>query len=110
MSPGAVGPVEARPVLSSAHRGPAAELVALLDAAHARLHAERRGLALGEQAVASIAEEPFDDPRTTDAMTIFELAGALGVRPIGPLKELMPQFREARRWGAVGTALDPRAG
>jgi hypothetical protein len=61
-SPGAVGPVEARSILSSAHRGPAAELVALLDAAHARLHAERRALALAEQAVASIAEEPFDDP------------------------------------------------
>src|SRR3954462_5067670 len=81
MSPGAVGPVEARTILRSAHRGAAAELVALLDAAHARLHAERRALALAQQAVASIAEEPIDDPRPTDAMTITELAGALGVRP-----------------------------
>jgi hypothetical protein len=65
-------------------------------------------MALAEQAVASIAEEPFDDPRTTDAMTITELAGALGVRPIGPLKELMPQFREARRWEELRTTLAAR--
>jgi hypothetical protein len=41
-------------------------------------------------------------------MTITELAGALGVRPIGPLKELMPQLREARRWEELRTTLAAR--
>jgi DNA-binding transcriptional MerR regulator len=70
----AVGPVDAKAIMRSA------DLLALLDAAHARLHTERRDLALARDAVRAIAAEPIDEPRPADAMTISELADALGVR------------------------------
>jgi DNA-binding transcriptional MerR regulator len=77
----AVGPVEARRMMRAVHRYPASDLLELLNAAHARLHAERLELAAAKEAVAAISAEPIEDPRPSDWMSISELAGALGVRP-----------------------------
>lgn len=77
----AVDPVPARRIMRAVHDSPAATLYALLDAAHARLHAEREGLWLAKQAAQAITNEQLDDPRPADSMTISELADALGVRP-----------------------------
>jgi len=74
------GPVEARRLMRAAHADPQSELPALLDAAHARLHTERRDVALAREAAEAIAAEPIEEPRPSDAMTVSELAGALGVR------------------------------
>lgn len=73
------GPVEAKKIMRAAHTS--ANVLALLDAAHARLHTERRELALAREAAEAIAAEPLDDVRPSDAMSISELATALGVRP-----------------------------
>jgi DNA-binding transcriptional MerR regulator len=94
-----VGPVEAKSVMRAAHRYPDSDLLAMLDAAHARLAAERRDLALATAAVRAIATEPIEDPRPADAMTISELAGALGVRP-----------STLRHWDAEGLVVPGRAG
>ncbi len=75
-----VGPIEAKTILRTALRSPVSDLLGLLDAAHARFHTERRDVALAQDAVAAISTEPIHDSRTADAMTISELAGALGVR------------------------------
>jgi len=75
-----VGPVEAKTMMRAAHRSPMPDLLAMVDAAHARLHIERRDVDLARQAVAAISAEQIDDPRPTDAMTISALAAALGVR------------------------------
>ncbi|MFJ1460739.1 MerR family transcriptional regulator [Nocardia sp. N2S4-5] len=85
------GPVEAKEIVRAAHRRPVTGMLALLDAAHARLDRERRDLALAAAAVRAIAEEPLADTRPSDAMTISELAGALGVRP-----------STLRHWESVG--------
>ncbi|HEX6359826.1 MerR family transcriptional regulator [Actinophytocola sp.] len=77
----AAGPVEAKRIVRAAHAYPASDLLALLDAAHARLDTERRELALAREAAEAIAAEPIDDVRPTDTMTITELADALGIRP-----------------------------
>lgn len=75
------GPVDGKNIVRAAHAHPAPGLFALLDAAHARLDKERRDLELAKEAVQSITLEPIDDARPSDAMTISELADALGVRP-----------------------------
>lgn len=75
------GPVEAKKMVRAAHRFPSSPVLALLDAAHARLDAERTGLRRAEAAAQVIAGEPIDDVRTSDAMSVSELAAALGVRP-----------------------------
>ncbi|WP_226961568.1 MULTISPECIES: MerR family transcriptional regulator [Streptomyces] len=75
------GPVEAKEILRACHLGPAARALALLDAVHARLDAERAELRLAREAALAIADEPIDDVRATDAMSVSELATALGVRP-----------------------------
>ncbi|MDP9793824.1 DNA-binding transcriptional MerR regulator [Catenuloplanes nepalensis] len=75
-----VGPAEARVIVRAAHRPPPAHLLELLDAAHARLDAERRNLRTAQEAARSISAEPILDVRADDAMTISELAAALGVR------------------------------
>ncbi|MGH3729531.1 MAG: MerR family transcriptional regulator [Micromonosporaceae bacterium] len=75
-----VGPVEAKRIMRAAHRYPASDLLDLLDAGHARLHAERRGLALAREATGAIAAESIDAPRPSDSMGVSELADALGVR------------------------------
>lgn len=76
----AVGPVEARLLVGDAHRDESA-MLARLDAAHARLHQERRELALARQAIGSISAEPLVDVEPTDSMSVGELAIALGLRP-----------------------------
>lgn len=75
------GPVEAKLIVRTAHARPLSDLLALLDAAHARLDNERRDVRLARQAAAAISGEPIDDVRPSDAMSISELAAALGVRP-----------------------------
>ncbi len=76
-----VGPGEASRLLRAAHDPDPGDVLALLDAAHARLHAERRDLALARAAAAAITAEPMAPPRPTDSMGVAELAAALGVRP-----------------------------
>ena len=56
-------------------------MLARLDAAHARLHQERRELELARQALRSIRNEPMADIQPADSMSVGELALALGVRP-----------------------------
>ncbi|TFV67911.1 UNVERIFIED_ORG: MerR family transcriptional regulator [Bacillus sp. AZ43] len=92
----AVGPVEARTMMRAAYRSPT-ELLHRLDEAHAALHAQRRDLALAVAAAGSIAAERIDDPRPADAMTISELAGALGLRP-----------STLRHWDAEGLVVPQR--
>jgi len=75
------GPVEAKRIVRSVHTCPAATTVALLDAAHARLHAERTELALAKEAADVISTEPIDDVQASDWMGVSELAVALGLRP-----------------------------
>ena len=75
----AVGPVDAKRIMRAAHRA-APDVLELVDEAHARIHRERQDLRLAQQAVAAIADEPVDDARPSDSMTITELARALGIR------------------------------
>ncbi len=77
----AVGPVGAKQIMRAAHREPGSQVLALLDAAHARLHTERQELALAMRAAEAIAAEPVGQVRPSDSMSISELAGALGLRP-----------------------------
>ncbi|MFG3497371.1 MerR family transcriptional regulator [Streptomyces sp. NPDC047928] len=75
------GPVEARNIMRAAHAHPAPGLFARVDAAHARLAEERRGLEQAREAARAIVAEPLADTRPSDAMSVSELADALGVRP-----------------------------
>ncbi|SUA43017.1 zinc-responsive transcriptional regulator [Nocardia africana] len=93
----AVGPAEAKVVLRAAHSGQ--HVPALLDAAHARLDAQRRELRLAQRAAEAIAEEPIGDARSADSMTVSELAEALGVRASA-----------LRHWDAEGLVVPGRAG
>ncbi|MFI9580358.1 MerR family transcriptional regulator [Streptomyces sp. NPDC052236] len=92
------GPVEAKRIMRAAHAHPSSDLLALLDAAHARLDTERRELRLAKEAAATISEEPIDEVRPSDAMSISELAVALGVRP-----------STLRHWDAEGLVVPRRA-
>lgn len=74
------GPVEARRIMRAAHVLPISGMLALLDAAHARLDQERRDLEFAKTAARVIADEPIADVRRSDDMSISELANALGVR------------------------------
>lgn len=75
-----VGPIEAKTILRTAQQSSVSDLLSLLDAAHARLHTERRDVSLAQEAVTAISLEPLHDPRAADAMIISEVADALGVR------------------------------
>jgi DNA-binding transcriptional MerR regulator len=75
-----VGPVEAKTIVRAVHERPAARVLALLDAAHARLHTERVQLRQAIEAARAISREPIDDVRPADAMSVSELAAALGLR------------------------------
>ncbi|ONI86268.1 transcriptional regulator [Saccharothrix sp. ALI-22-I] len=92
------GPVEAKRIMNAAHAHPGSGLFALLDAAHARLATERRELELAQEAAATISGEPIDDVRPSDAMSISELAVALGVRT-----------STLRHWDAEGLVVPRRA-
>ncbi|MGW7516341.1 MerR family transcriptional regulator [Streptomyces sp. NPDC054796] len=76
-----VGPVEAKKIVRAFHQSPVSQALALLDAAHARLATERAELRQAREAAHAISGEPVDDVRTSDSMSISELAAALGVRP-----------------------------
>ncbi|KZB82986.1 transcriptional regulator [Amycolatopsis regifaucium] len=76
-----VGPVEAKKIVRAAHREPVGRVLALLDAAHAALDTERAELREAREAVRVISGEPIGDVRGTDAMSVSELATALGLRP-----------------------------
>lgn len=93
----AIGPVAAKEVVRAARTGP--DLPALLDAAHARLDAERREVRSAERAVESIAAEPILAAEPADSMTVAELADALGVRP-----------STLRHWDAEGLVVPGRSG
>lgn len=95
----ATGPVEAKTIMRAAHADPRSGLLALLDAAHARLDAERRDLALARDAAEAITAEPIRDVRPSDAMTVSELAAALGVRT-----------STLRHWDAEGLVVPARTG
>ncbi len=91
------GPAEAGRIVRAAHGYPASDLLALLDAAHARLHTERRELGLAREAAEAIAAEPVGDVRPADSMGVSELAAALGVRP-----------STLRHWDAEGLVVPGR--
>jgi DNA-binding transcriptional MerR regulator len=94
-----VGPAPAKVLLQALHRQAPAAFLAQLDDAHATLARERRDLRLARQAVAAIAAEPLTAPRPSDAMTISELADALGTTPAS-----------LRHWEAQGLIAAVRAG
>lgn len=76
----ATGPVEAKRIVRAVHERPIADVLALVDAVHARLDLERAQLSDAKRAAEAISGEPIDDVRPSDAMWISELAMALGVR------------------------------
>jgi len=92
------GPVEAKRIMRAAHRNPASDLLALLDAAHSRLDAERRELKLAKAAADAFAAEPLENARPSDSLSISELAVALGVRP-----------STLRHWDAEGLVVPRRS-
>ncbi len=92
-----VGPVEARRIMRAVHGFPESDPLALLDAAHARLHTERREVALAGEAAGGIAAEPVGDVPPSDAMGVSQLAEALGVRP-----------STLRHWDAEGLVVPRR--
>lgn len=91
------GPVEAKRMLRAVHQGPVSEVLARLDAAHARLDRERTDLALAQEAAEAISAEPVEDVRPSDAMSVSALAAALGVRP-----------STLRHWDAEGLVVPDR--
>ncbi|MFJ4651553.1 MerR family transcriptional regulator [Nocardia sp. NPDC088792] len=93
------GPVEARKIMRAAHTLPGSGMLALLDAAHARLDQERRDLEFATTAARVIADEPIADVRRSDDMSISELANALGVRSSA-----------LRHWDAEGLVVPSRGG
>jgi DNA-binding transcriptional MerR regulator len=92
-----LGPVGAREVLRTVHDGQLERALELLDAAHAGLDAERADLRRAGQAARAISGEPIADVRPSDAMTVSELAAALGVRP-----------STLRHWDAEGLVVPDR--
>jgi DNA-binding transcriptional MerR regulator len=75
------GPTEAKKIVRAAHGSPLSQLLSLLDAAHARLDAERTELRQAEEAARAISSEPIEEVHASDSMSVSELAAALGVRP-----------------------------
>jgi len=92
-----MGPTEAKEVLRAVNAGDISGALARLDAAHADLDRQRRQLAMAKQAAETITLEPITDVRPSDAMTISELAEALGVRP-----------STLRHWDAEGLVVPSR--
>lgn len=92
-----MGPTEAKKLVRAVHRSPLPEVLALLDAAHARLDAERTDLTRAKEAARAISGEPIDDVRASDSMGVSELAAALGVRP-----------STLRHWDAEGVVVADR--
>ncbi|MFE9764335.1 MerR family transcriptional regulator [Streptomyces sp. NPDC005808] len=80
---GAVGPVAARQMFAELRTGTPAEAAAVINAAHVRLAREREEALRAQQALRVIGAEAntTEFEQESDAMTITELAAALGVRP-----------------------------
>ncbi|MEU2282691.1 MerR family transcriptional regulator [Streptomyces sp. NPDC013178] len=87
---GAVGPVAARQMLAELRTAPLAAAASAINAVHVRLARERDETLRAQQALRAIRAEANTGEseqdthafeREDDAMTITELAGALGVRP-----------------------------
>jgi len=80
---GAIGAVAARELLSEVRGQPIAEAAAAITAVHVRLARERDETLRAQSALRAIRAEATvpDRERADDAMTITELAAALGVRP-----------------------------
>ncbi|MFC4124632.1 MerR family transcriptional regulator [Nocardia rhizosphaerae] len=93
-----IGPVAAKELLRLVHAGESGQVLAVLDAAHAGLHTERADLELARTAAEAIAAEAITDVSDEDALSISELAGALGVRP-----------STLRHWDAAGLVVPDRA-
>ncbi|RCK69546.1 MerR family transcriptional regulator [Desertihabitans brevis] len=93
------GPVQAKQLLRAVVSGEPEQALASLDGVHAALHRERQELARAREAVAVIVAEPVEDVRPSDAMSVAELAEALGVRP-----------STLRHWDAEGLVVPGRAG
>ncbi|MFZ2528906.1 MAG: MerR family transcriptional regulator [Rhodococcus sp. (in: high G+C Gram-positive bacteria)] len=94
-----VGPADAKTIVRAAHSYPESNVLALLDAAHTRLDTERRELAFTQAAAATIVTEPIEDVHPADALSIAELAGALGIRT-----------STLRHWDAEGLVVPDRSG
>ncbi|MEU3661437.1 MerR family transcriptional regulator [Streptomyces sp. NPDC032940] len=79
----AVGPVEARRTLAELRTGPIAKAASAVGAVHVRLARERDEALRAQEALRAIRTEADtgEFEHEGDAMTITELAGALGVRP-----------------------------
>ncbi|WP_433545068.1 MerR family transcriptional regulator [Streptomyces sp. CA-294286] len=78
----AMGPVDARRLLVELGAGTLADAAAAVGAVHVRLAREREEVLHAQQALRAIGDETGEDPpeHEGDAMTITELAEALGVR------------------------------
>ena len=77
----AIGPVEARAMLAGLWGMSIADAAALISAVHVRLAAERERLLQAQHALRVIRADPVSETSEyDDAMTITELASALGVR------------------------------
>lgn len=76
----ALGPVEAKRFLRGIRTAARDDTLAVLDAAHARLTAERADLAAARAAAKYIAGEPIASVSAADSLSVGELAIALGVR------------------------------
>ena len=75
------GPDGARRILRAVHEGDVPRALALVDAAHAELHEQRRALRETATALAAVAEQPADAAAAVrPAMRIGEVAAVLGVR------------------------------
>ncbi|MFA1538414.1 hypothetical protein [Actinomadura monticuli] len=72
---------------------------------YARLHAERGEVRLAREAARAISGEPLDDVRASDAMSIPELAAALGVRRV---LQSPPRRRRRTRRPALGDRRERR--
>jgi DNA-binding transcriptional MerR regulator len=60
-------PIEAKRIVRAVHDFPASQVLALLDAAHAQLDAERRKLGQAKEAAQAISSEPIEDVRRATA-------------------------------------------
>lgn len=80
---GAVGPVAARRMLAELRTATLTEAASAINAVHVRLAREREEALRARQALRAIQAEANTPEleHESDAMTITELAGALGVRP-----------------------------
>ncbi|WP_337061806.1 MerR family transcriptional regulator [Kineococcus sp. G2] len=95
----AIGPLEAGNVMRGVHSWPLQQVLSTLDAIHAGLDAERRLLAAATRVAAAVAAEAVGEVHPADAMSVSELAGALGLRA-----------STLRHWEAVGLVVPGRDG